>query len=294
MDHLIQDIKYSLRLFRQQRGFTFAAVAALALGIGATTAVFTVVDAVLLRPFPFPDPDRIVIFENSSPRGNGTASSPAKFVHYERQTDVVQDIAAFRTGLANYTGGDVPEQLRAGQVSANYFRLFGATPVVGRTFSPDEDKPNGPHVAVLSYGWWVRRFASDPGIVGKTISLSGEPYTVIGVIGKGFDPSDFGEQSDVWTPFQLDPNSTDQGHYFTTAGRLKPGVSLVQAQGRVKASAADFRQRFPDALDKNEGFTVETLQQIFVRGSKTLLTVLLAAVGGVLLIACANVANLLL
>jgi predicted permease len=294
VESLIQDLKHSLRMLRQQRGFTFAAVAALALGIGATTAVFSVVNAVLLRPFPYPDPDRIVMFMNTSPNGSGAAASPAKFAHWQQQSDVAQDVSAFRTGIVNYTGGDVPEQLRSGQVSASYFRLFGATTAVGRTFSAEEDRPNGAHVAVLSYGWWARRFAADPGIVGKTISLSGDPYVVIGVIGRGFDPSDISDTPDVWVPFQLDPNTSDQGHYFTAAGRLKPGVTLAQAQARLKQSADAYRRKFPNSLPKDAGFSVDRLEELFIRGSRSLLTVLLAAVGGVLLIACANVANLLL
>jgi putative ABC transport system permease protein len=281
-------------MLRQQPAFTFAALAALALGIGATTAVFSVVNTILLKPFPYPDPDRIVMFMNTSPDGSGPGASPAKFVLWKRQTDVVQDAAAFRNVIVNYTGGDTPEQVTSGQVSEAFFRLWGATPMLGRTFSPEEDRPNAGRVAVLSYGWWTRRFASDPAIVGKTISLSGDPYTVIGVIKNGFDPSEFLDTPDVWTAFQIDPNTTDQGHYFRAAARLKPGVTLAQAQGKLKQSADEFRQRFPDAIDKKSSFSVEPVQNVFIRNAKSLLTVLLAAVTGVLLIACANVANLLL
>lgn len=294
MERFLQDLKYSLRTLRQQRAFTFAAVTALALGIAATTAVFSVVDAILLRPFPYPDPDRIVMFMNASPNGSGPAASPAKFADWRQQTDVVQDAAAMRTGTQNYTGGDTPEQVTSGQVSEAYFRLLGARPLIGRTFSPDEDRPEGPRVAVISYGWWTRRFASDPSIVGKTIQLSGDPYTVVGVIARGFDPSEFGDSPDVWTPFQLDPNSTDQGHYFMVAGRLKPGVTLAQAQARLKQAAEVFRTKFPNALGPKQSFSVEPIQDVFIRNSRSILKVLLAAVAGVLLIACANVANLLL
>jgi len=294
VERFLQDLKYSLRTLRQQRAFTFAAVTALALGIAATTAVFSVVDAVLLRPFPYPDPDRIVVFMNSSPNGSGPAASPAKFAHWRQQNDVVTDAAAIRGGTENYTGGDVPEQVASGQVSEAYFRLLGARPLLGRTFSTDEDRPNGPKVAVISYGWWTRRFASDPSIVGKTIQLSGDPYTVIGVISRGFDPSEFGDSPDVWIPFQLDPNSSDQGHYFMVAGRLKAGITLAQAKAKLKQSAEIYRAKFPNALGKNQSFSVEPIQDVFIRNSRSILTVLLAAVAGVLLIACANVANLLL
>jgi putative ABC transport system permease protein len=294
VERFVQDLKYSLRMLRQQRAFTFAAVAALALGIGATTAVFSVVDAILLRPFPFPDPGRIVMFMNTSPNGSGPGASPVKFAHYQRQTAVVQDAAAFRNVTVNYTSGDVPEQVTSGNVSGAFFRLWGATTLLGRTFSSDEDRPNGPRVAVLSYGWWTRRFGADPSIIGKTIVLSGDPYTVIGVINRGFDASELIDQPDVWTAFQIDPNTTDGAHYFRAAGRLKPGITLAQAQAKLHQSADEFRQRFPNGIGRNASFSVEPIQKVFVRNSRSLLVVLLAAVSGVLLIACANVANLLL
>src|SRR5689334_15641396 len=281
-------------MLRQQRAFTFAAVAALALGIGATTAVFSVVDAILLRPFPYPDPNRIVMFMNTSPNGSGPGASPAKFVHWSRQTTVVQDAAAFRNVTVNYTSGDIPEQITSGNVSEAFFRLWGATTLLGRTFSPDEDRPNGPRVAVLSHGWWTRRFGSDPSIIGTTIVLSGDPYVVIGVVNRGFDASEFIDQPDVWTAFQIDPNTTDGAHYFRAAARLKPGVTLAQAQAKLRQSAAEYQQRFPNGLGRQGSFSVEPIQNVFVRNSRSLLVILLAAVSGVLLIACANVANLLL
>ena len=295
MEHFFQDLKYSLRTLRQQRAFTIAAVATLALGIGATTAVFSVVNAVLLRPFPFPDAGRIVLFMNTSPNGNSfPAASPAKFAHWRRQTDAVRDASAYRSVLVNYTGGDTPEQVTTEQVSPPFFHLLGATPALGRTFTTDEDLPTAGKVAVLSYGWWTRRFAADRAIVGKTISLSGEPYVVIGVIGKGFDQSDLGDTPDLWTMFPIDPNTQDQAHYFRVLGRLAPGVTLAQAQAKLAQSAAAYRERFP-RLDRAEGgFSVEPMQKVFVRNSQSLLVVLMSAVAGVLLIACANVANLLL
>src|SRR3982751_2501378 len=139
METLLQDVKQSLRILRQSPGFTAAAVAALTLGIGTNTAIFSVVNSVLLRPAPFPDPDRLVLFQNLSPGGAGTGASPTKFQHWREQTGVVQDVAAFRTGVVNLTGGTVPEQLQSAQVSADYFRLFGASTILGRTFSREED-----------------------------------------------------------------------------------------------------------------------------------------------------------
>ncbi|PWU11594.1 MAG: hypothetical protein C5B51_02415, partial [Terriglobia bacterium] len=294
MEPFVQDLHHSLRMFWQNRGFTAAAVAALALGIGVNTAIFSVVDAVLLKPIPFPDPDRLVQFMTTSPQGSFPAASPAKFQHWREQAAVVQDVAAFRTGIVNYTSGSSPEQLRSAQVSAGYFRLFGAPVVRGRTFTTAEDLPDGSRVVLLSYGFWTRRFAADVQILGKTISLSGEPYVVVGIIGPSFDIREFGPPPDVFIPFQLDPNTKDQGHYFQAAGRLNPGVTLAQAQARFRLSADEYRRKFPNALPPNQGFSVELMQNVLVRNVRPILAVLVAAVGFVLLIACANVANLLL
>jgi putative ABC transport system permease protein len=291
---LIQDLKHAFRMFRQNRAFTAAAVAALALGIGANAAIFSVVSAVLLKPVPFPDPDKVVLFMNTSPQGSGPAASPAKFAHWRQQTTVVQDATAFRTNVVNYTGGQFPEQLRAGEVSADYFRLFGARLIMGRTFAPEEDRPGGEKVAVLSHRLWTRRFASDPAILGKTISLSGQLHVVIGVVGPEFDIAEFGQEPELWVPFQLDPNTVDQGHFFQAAARIKPGVTLEQAQARLKLSADEYRVKFPQVLQANNGFSVDPLQQVFVRNARPTLLILSAAVAFVLLIACANVANLLL
>jgi putative ABC transport system permease protein len=294
METFLQDVKHSLRIFRQSPGFTAAAVAALTLGIGTNTAIFSVVNSVLLKPAPFPDPDRLVLFMNTSPQGSGLGASPAKFQYWREQTSVVQDVAAFRTGVVNLTGGGFPEQLQSAQVSADYFRLFGATPLRGRTFTPQEYLPHGDKVVVLSHAFWTRRFAADPQMIGKTISLGGDPYIVIGILTPGFDFRDFGPPPDVWVPFQLDPHPTDQGHYFTAAGRLKPGVSLERAKARLKVSVQDFRRKYPSVLGANQGFSVEPIREAMVSNVRSSLLVLAGAVIFVLLIACANVANLLL
>src|SRR5664279_1395569 len=294
METLVQDLKHSLHIFRQSPGFTVAAIAALTLGIGTNTAIFSVVNAVLLKPAPFPDPDRMVFFMNTSPQGSGQGASPAKFQHWREQTSVVQDVSAFRNGVVNLTGVGFPEQLKSAQVSADYFRLFGATPFRGRTFSQEEDLPHGEKVVVLSHAFWTRRFAADPQIIGKTISLGNAPHVVIGILNPNFDFRDFGPAPDVWVPFQLDPHPTDQGHYFTAAGRLKPGVSIDQARARLKLSAEDFRRKYPRALQPNTGFSVDPLREAMVSNVRSSLLVLVGAVSFVLLIACANVANLLL
>jgi putative ABC transport system permease protein len=293
IETFLKDLKHSLRMFAQSPAFTLAAVATLALGIGANTAIFSVVNAVLLRPVAMPDPDRLVMFQTTTPQGSGLASSPVKFQLYRSQTSVVQDVSAFNTGIVNYTGGSFPEQLTRGQVSAGFFRLFGATLLHGRTFTAEEDLPNGPRVAVLDSRFWAKRFGSDPHVIGKPISLSGEPYTIVGVL-RDFNFDEFGPTPQVWTPYQLNPNTTDQGNYFLTAGRLKPGVTLRQANGRLRLASDEHRRQFPGDLGPNGTFTVQPIRDALVSDVRASLLVLAVAVGCVLLIACANVANLLL
>jgi putative ABC transport system permease protein len=294
MDTLLDDLRYTIRTLIKAPAFSLAAIAALTLGIGANTGIFSVVNAVLLKPVDAPDPERLVFLMNTFAEGSGPGASPAKFVHWRAQTSVLENVSAFRSNVVNYTSGGIPEQLRAGQVSADFFRLFGAPVVRGRTFSEAEDRPNGERVTVLSHGLWTRRFGSDPGIVGRSITLGGEPYAVIGILGPGFDVESFGLNPELWIPFQIDPNTTDQGHYFSVAGRLKPGVTLEQAHARVQLSAQDYRARFPNAIGPKEGFGVERMHAVLVRNVRTALLILSGAVGFVLLIACANVANLLL
>ena len=183
LEALLKDLRYSFRIFWQSPAFARAAVAALALGIGANTAIFSVVNAVLFKPVAFQDPDRIVMFVNTSRQGTNPAASPAKFQHYRAQTSIVQDVAGFRTGVMNYTGGTVPEQLRSGQVSGDFFRLLGAPVVAAGRSPPRKTARKARRSPSLSARLWQRRFQSDPDVVGQTISLSGDAYTVIGVIG---------------------------------------------------------------------------------------------------------------
>ena len=223
MDTLLRDLRHALRALVRSPGFTLAAVAALTLGIGATTAVFSIVNAVLLRPAPFPDSARIVSLLLEAPQGRNPGGSPAKFAHWGRQTEVLQDVAAFRNGLANDTGGAVPEQLQWAQVSGDYFQLFGAPIVQGRAFAPDEDLPNGQKVALISEQLWERRFDRDPGVVGRTLSLSDEAHIVIGVVGGAFDFRDFGAPPDVWTPFQPRPAQHRSGPLLPRRGPAQTG-----------------------------------------------------------------------
>ena len=294
MADFLRDLKHSLRMFRQTPGFTLAAVAALTLGIGANTAIFSVVNSVLLRPLPFPDPDRLVLFLNVGPNGSGSGASVPKFNVWREQTPAFQDAAAYNFGVMNLTGGERPEQLPSARVTADFFRLFGAQTAVGRTFTVDEDRPNGGKVVVLSYGFWQRRFGGDPQVVGRTLPLSGDSYAVIGVLAPSFNSTQFDPFADVWTPFQMDPASTDQAHYFTAAARMKPGVTLAMANTQMQAAAEQFRAKFPAQFGPKASFGVQLLQERMVRNVRTSLLMLAGAVSFVLLIACANVANLLL
>jgi putative ABC transport system permease protein len=291
MRDLWNDVKHALHLFIKSPGFTIAAVSALALGIGANTAIFTVVNAVLLKPLSYPDSDRIVEFLLTSPEGRDAIASIPKFQNWQQQTSVFQDVAAYDfAGPGFNITGDRPEQVHGIHVSESYFRVFGAPVLLGRTFTPQEDSPNGGRVVVLSYGLWQRKFGGNPNVIGSSLSLGNEPYTIIGVLGREFrtDP-----EAELWVPFQFQPNSTNQGHFFQAAAMLRPGVTLDQANAQMKLAYAEFRRKFPDASPQ-DGFAVEPLRDSIVSDVRSSLLVLLGAVGLVLLIACANVANLLL
>jgi len=289
---LLAEIRHAVRMFWKSPAFTLAVLAALALGIGADTAIFSVVNAVLLKPLTYPEPDRIVQFLNTSRDGGEfPGASATKFHVWQSQTSVVQDVAAYDfSGKGLNLTGTVPEQIHGVHVTEAYFRLFGTRMLLGRTFTPQEDMPHGGNLVVLSYGFWRRKFGGDPNIVGRSLSLSGVPYTILGVTNEDFqtDPA-----ADVWLPFQFPPNSTDQAHYFTSAGRLKPGVSIDQAKAQMKLAYAEFRRRYPEA-DPNSSFSVKSLKDAIVGDIRKSLLVLIGAVSFVLLIACANVANLLM
>ncbi len=229
---------------------------------------------------------------NSGPQGNFQAASVPKYNVWRSQTQVLDDIAAYDTGGPGINlSGDHPEQVKGIHASHEFFHLFGIPSIRGRTFTADEDRPGGGKLVVLSEGLWQRRYGSDPNMVGKTITLGGEPYTVIGIVAHSLavEPS-----PDLYLPFQADPNSTNQGHYFSSAARLKPGVSLGAAKAALNLAGGEFRRRFPDAIGPKNSFTVESMRDATVSDVKTALWVLLGAVACLLLIACANVASLLL
>src|SRR5437899_191426 len=206
---------------------------ALALGIGASTAIFSVVNAVSLRPLPYPFSDRIVVFGTSSPAGPTVLSaSPVQFNFWREQSTTFEDIAAYRFGRISMTGVDHPEQIRSALVTSNYFRLFGEKVSLGRTFTANEDRPEGGNVVVLSAEFWRRALGGDSQMMGKEIFLGGKPYTVVGIMARAlelpaaFNPADAREPIDVWMPFQIDHRNSDANQYFTVAARLKVGISL--------------------------------------------------------------------
>ncbi|MBI3682808.1 MAG: ABC transporter permease [Acidobacteria bacterium] len=293
MSTLSADLRHALRLLRKNPGFTLIAVAALALGIGANTAIFSVVNAVLLRPLPYPNPDRLVYVERAYRQGSSPSTSIPKFTIWKQYTKTVELMSAYDfegPGL-NLGGGDTPEQVKAIRVSTDYFRLFGASAVAGRTFTAEEDRPGGPRVAVLSDGLWKRRFGGDPGIVGSSIVLSGEPYTVVGVLSPHFRPD---PPVDAWLPLQPDPASANHAHYLLVAARLRPGVSIESANAEMRLAGEHSRRLHGQWMITDETVGIYSMQERIVGDVRPALLILVGAVSFVLLIACANVANLLL
>jgi putative ABC transport system permease protein len=293
MGALLQDARYAIRALAKNPGFAAVAILTLALGIGANTAIFTVVNTVLLQPLPFPQPDRLVQLETSGPGGHSSVTSIPKYMVWRDQTRAFQYTALYDLGVGrmNLTGGDRPEQVNGIHVSADYFPLFGARIARGRTFTAAEDIPNGPRLAVISSALWQNRFGSDPDMIGKNIGIGGQPYEVIGILDRSFrwDPA-----MDVWLPMQADPDSTNQGNYLNAAARLQPGMTVAQAKAAMTLAAQAFRKKFTNGLGPQQTFTAESMQDAQVAEVRPALLLLFGTVAFVLLIACANVANLLL
>ncbi|HLY15810.1 MAG TPA: ABC transporter permease [Bryobacteraceae bacterium] len=290
MENLLADLRHAYRVFLKSPGFTAIAVAALALGIGANTAIFSVINVVLLKPLPYPEPDRIMEISRSFPGGSGGSSSIPKFNTW-RKNDVFEAIAAYDfSGVGVSVGGtDHAEQVKAIHVTSEYFTVYGVSPTLGRTFTAQEDVPNGPNLAVVSNQFFSRRMGGDLRLVGQPMEIAGAPTIVLGVMPATFqsDPP-----ADIFIPLQPDPNSSNQGHYLRIAGRLKPRVTLEAARAQMKIVGERFRQANPKWMDKTESVAVVPLQQAVVGDARLPLLILLGAVGFVLLIACANVANL--
>jgi predicted permease len=306
MDTFLRDLKHTARMFLRTPGFSIAAISALALGIASNTAMFSVVNTVLLKPFAYRDPRQIVMFQI---RYHGTYSgsaSPTEFNWWRQQTQAFQDISAYDFPILNWTGESIPEQVPGMHVSADFFRLCGASAVQGRTFIDADDSPHAPKTAVLAYSFWQRQFGGNPNVIGRRITLDGERHEIIGVVGPRLEEGQITERStlfgdieiherpDVYIPFQIDPNSAEHGHFFNVAGRLKPGFTLGAANAQLQASYREYGRKWPNDFSDKLSFAVEPLQGAIVGGVRNPLLILLGAVGFVLLIACANVANLML
>jgi putative ABC transport system permease protein len=288
-----RDLRFAVRSLAKMPGFTAIAILVIAVGIGANTAVFSVVNTVLLKPLTYPEPDRLMQLMNTSPQGSFPGANVPKFNIWHQQSSIFQHVAGYDQGGAglNLTGGTDPEQAQGVHVTADYFRLFGAPLLAGRTFTATEDSPHGGQVVILSYGLWKRRFGGNPNVVGTNIHIDGQPYLVIGVVGRNFVTEPAG---DLWLPFQFDLNSQDMAHYFGVVARLKPGITPQMANAQLKLAADQFRRTYQGALGPDGSFAVTSLQEVMVGDARKSLLVLLGAVSLVLLIACANVANLLL
>jgi putative ABC transport system permease protein len=274
-------------------GFTLVALLTLSLGIGANTAIFSFLDAALLKPLPYTDADRIVRVLEKPPRGDRNGISTLNFLDWQQQNTVFESMAAQTGGAVTLTGRAEPLQLRGSRVSAHYFDVFGMKAVLGRTFAADEDQLGKEHVAVLSHILWESQFGADPNLVGRTIHLDGEPFTVIGVLpaGSAFDRA----FNQIWMPLAFKPeNRTRNFHWFGSYAKLKAGVTLAQARVQMDAIGARIAQDHPDS-NKGWGVVVERFSEIVIGPEmRQALYVLLGAVGMILLIGCANLANLTL
>ncbi|HKS73827.1 MAG TPA: ABC transporter permease [Terriglobales bacterium] len=301
LQELCQDLHYGLRQLRRNPGFTAVAVITLALGIGANTAIFSVVDAVLLRPLPFPQPNRIVqpMRQYKSIRVTVPAISAALFDYWKAHNRVFSHLAAFSflpIGF-NLAARGLPERVPGVRVSADFFKVLGVSPFAGRTFSPAEDRPGGERVVVLGYNLWQARFGRNKGVVGRPITIDGQPYTVVGIMPPGFQYpiwSNFEFGTDLWTPLQLPPQSHDQGNNYAVLGRLNPDVTASQAAASLTVLTQQLRKEFPGIVDEDASAAVVLLHEQMVGNVRSALLILMAAVGLVLLIACVNVANLML
>ena len=299
---LWQDLRYAMRMLRKSPGFTAVAVLTLALGIGANTAIFTVVDSVLLRPLPFPEPNRILqLVERYKAQVDEAGLDMRQFSQLQGYNQVFDNIAGYTGAGYNLAAANGAEHLRGMPVSTNYFQVFGVHPVVGREFLPEEGMGDGRRVAILSYGVWARHYGADVHAIGQSILLSGEPFTVIGVMPRDFDP--FGLESqgainpgapEIWTPLALVAKTAGNGANISVVARLKRGVSRAQLAAQMKVVTQDMRREYARGLDTEVNLDFVPYQQMVGMEVRPYLLVLLGAIGFVLLIACANVANLLL
>ena len=294
------DLRYAVRMLGKNPGFTAVAVLTLALGIGANTAIFTVVYGVLLRPLPFPQADRIVqlaeVYRGQSDEMDLTSK---QLDHLRQDGQLFEHIAGYTDVGFNLATADEAEHLRGMPVSVEYFQVLGVRPALGRDFLREEDQGDGEHVAILSHELWMRRFGGDPAAVGRKVLMDGEAYTVVGVMPAGLDPRASSElnpgvRADVWVPLELVAKTAGSGENIPVVARLRPGVTPVQLQSQMDLVTQDFRVRYPEDVTKETVMSFRPYQAMIGADMRPFLLVLLGAIGFVLLIACANVANLLL
>jgi putative ABC transport system permease protein len=296
MDALIRDLRYAARTLTRSPGFTLVAVLTLAIGIGANTAIFTVIEGVLLQPLPYVQPGRLVAVNHLYPSLNLTASvSVPGFRDYSARTDLFAESAVEQAAGMNVTGQGEPQRINVARVSGDFFRTFGVRAALGRTLRPDEAQAGHDHEVVLTYGYWKRSFGGDPAVVGNAIRLNDENYTVVGVMPESFRDFFFA-QTDLWMPVVFTPDqfgdSRRTNEFLRFAGRLAPGVSAEQAQAAMHTMASQLRQAYPNSYASDWDLLVTPLNELATGGIRPALLLLLGAVGLVLLIACANVASL--
>jgi putative ABC transport system permease protein len=299
METVIKDLRYGARSLLKHKGFTAIVVVTLALGIGASTAIFSIVNSVVLRQLPYRNADRLVAIQELNQNGRRVQTTAANFYDWRNQNTVFENLSAIKTSSVNLTLADQAERVDIAQTSANFFNVFGVEPRLGRLFIPDDEVAGHAPIAVLSYALWQRRFASDPQTVGKTVNFDGRTYTVVGIAPPGFH---YPDQTEAWLPpLRLIPELNDQMDvttargfgYLTAVASLKPGVSLQQAVSEMELLTSRLRQQYPES--NNTRFNkVVGLQEHLVGDTSKMLWILLGAVTFVLLIGCANVANLLL
>ena len=299
MSTLLQDLRFAFRGLAKQPGFTFIAVLTLALAIGANTAIFGIVNAVLLRPLPYNQPERLVLLWSHWINWSKTWVSQGEVVDYQQQLRSLEHVAAFDSTSFNLTGSGDPLRVRAAQVQPDIFAALGAKPIAGRVFTADEDVPGHEHVVMLTEGLWRSQFGGDPSIVGRTIQLDAANYTVVGVLPAALRlPTDYASRTftQIWIPLALGPNDPQQrgNHGLYAIGRLRDGAGLAQAQAEVDTLTHAFQRQYPRQYDREFGLTLIPAPREVFGDVRPALMVLLLAVGAVLLIACANVANLLL
>jgi putative ABC transport system permease protein len=290
LDTLLQDVRFGIRVLRKNPGFTAVAVLTLALGIGANTAIFTVIEAVLLHPLPYPGADRIVQVTRHD--AHGTISVPM-FDYFEQNGTGLEDLTAILSGIGSNLadGRGTPALVEGIRVSRNYFRLFGASLILGRIFSAQEDQPGGPGVVVISYGLWQSRYGGDPSILDKAVMIGGSPYAIIGVLSPSFRSY---PAADIWMPLQANPNSTNQAHILTVAARLPTNTTSAESNATMRAIGERYVDTHPLTLGGDDDLRVIPVQQALTGDVRTPLFTLVGAVALVLLMACANVAGLLL